>query len=198
MVPLIVILAVASTDMPAAIWTAFGVQLLLDLLDGYRSRYNNKVPFPGIVPVSLLISYIVCIILYYVLTPPLSSLYIGPIVTSGVTLGMILSVVCMYPFTIQYSAPTVDEKIRKSLVFYRFNQIIAFFWIFMMGCATGCTWGSLQFDNGSAGQIVLGNVMPIVFPLLAGFLTPHLVTFLRSKAREAHHHGATPDELDGI
>ena len=186
MVPLIVFFGLAPKDMPAAIWSAFGIQLFLILLDGYRSRYNNKVPFPGIVPVSLLLSYILCIILYYSLVPPLSSAYIAPIVTSGVTLGMLLSLVCMYPFTMQYSAPKVDESMRKSLAFYRSEQRFTLFWIVLMGVATGCTWASLLFESNSTGRMILGMFIPLVFTTLPVDILSSDISQVKGRKRQGH------------
>ena len=198
MVPMIVILAVSSTNMLAAVWTAFAVSLFLFLLDFYRSRYNHFVPFPNIVQTSLLASYILCVILFYVLVPPLPSSYIGPIVVTAVTGAMATSLVLMYPFTIQYSAPHVDEETRNSLQFYRFNQIITCFWILLMGSATACVWASLTYPDDSAGQIVLGIVMPIVFPVLGSILTPFVVNFLKSRGKANASDKKNDEETTGL
>jgi hypothetical protein len=192
MVPMIVIFAVASTNMVAAIWAAFGVELFLILLDFYRSRYNPRVAFPNIISVALMSSYIVCIVLFYVLNPPLQSVYVSPIVLSCVTGAMLLSLVFMYPFTIQNSAHRVDEATRASLLFYRFNQIITVFWLLIMACACGSSWGSLQFSVNSAGQIILGIVLPLLF-ILTGFIaTPYLVEYIKSRA--PRNSGASTDK----
>ena len=194
MVPLIIILAVSSTNIIAAVWSAFAISFFLMILDFYRARYNPSVVFPNIVQTSLLIGYTVCVILVYVLTPPLSSNYIGPIVVSIITAAMIASFVLMYPFTMQFSGPRVDEETRKSLQFYRFNQILTLFWIIIMGGATGCAWGSLQFPADSAGQIILGIVMLIVLPLLGQILTPFLVDYLKSKGKASASESKKNDE----
>lgn len=177
---LIVILAVSNKNMAAAIWVAFGIEAFLMLADMYRSRYNKNVAFPDIVRSALLLSYTLCIIFYYVFTPPLGSQYVGVVVLTTVTGAMIASLVFMYPFTLQYSSPKVDEPVRRSTGFFRLNQILTLFWCCIMGIATGCTWGSLRYPNDSTAQIVLGIVMPIVMPIVGQVLTPLLVSCLKS------------------
>jgi len=183
MIPFIIILAVSSTNMPAAIWSAFGISIALFLLDFYRSRYNHLVIFPNIIQTTLVLAYVLIIILYYVEKPPLASHYVGPIMMSMITGAMIISIVIMFPFTLQYSGPHVDDTVRKSPAFFRLNQILSVFWAVMMGGGTACAWASLKYAANSAGQIVLGIVMPIVFPIAAQLLTPLIVDYLKRNAK---------------
>jgi len=184
MVPFIVILSVAATDMVAAIWTAFSVQVFLNLMDYYRSRYNPHVPFPTILNVAFLLGYIIVIILYYTLFPPLSSVYVSPIVVTSVFTAMLLSLIFQYPFTMQMSASRVDEETRKSDKFYKLNQVVTGFWVVIMAFTMVSAWCATLYPVGTPGQIVLGIVLPILFPVIGHLVTPAFVEYLKSKAEK--------------
>jgi hypothetical protein len=194
MIPFIVVLSVASTNLIAAVWAAFGVSAFLNLLDLYRSRYNPKVSFPMIVNFSFLLSYMVCVILAYVLTPPLSPNYVGPIVVTGVFSGMLLSLIFQYPFTIQISGPEVDETTRKSLGFFRLNQVITLFWIVLMGITMIFIWCSTLFAPNTAGQIILGIVFPIILPIGGQIATPYLAEYLKAYGNKQKKEEDTKDD----
>lgn len=174
--------------MIAAVWSAFGLQCFVMLMDFYRNRYNAAIPFPNILTTAVFLCYIVLVILAYVaagFTPGL----IGPIVVSTMFAAVLLSMIFGHPFTLQHSSHKVDEVTRKSPEFLKFNMALSAFWLLLFGVMMASIWvgyGVFHSDPNSIGYIILGIVIPVLMPILGFFLTPKVSVWLMGSAVKKH------------
>lgn len=178
--PFIVIVSVAPKDLYAAVWAALGIEIAIQLGDIYRSRYNPAVAFPNILNTGSLVCYVVLVILVYTVSN-FDRFLIGPIVVSTMFGTVFASIVVGYPFTLQHTSHRVDEKTKKSREFYKFNVALSCVWLALFGIMLASIWIAYALfsqDQGGAGQIILGIVIPVLCPVLGFFLMPYVAKWL--------------------
>jgi hypothetical protein len=186
-VPIILILSLQCQNMYAAAWSAWGVNLFLNVLDFYRSRYNTRIVFPNWLRFTVLISMTVIVIL--VMTIPFDPLLFGPITISTMAGAVLISMIVGNPFTMQQSAHQVTEEVRKSPKFLQFNNILSGFWLVLFSAMTICVWCSFTLcdatcSNYNTCSIVLGTVIPIAIPVIGFLLTPSVVELLKNSEKK--------------
>ncbi|KAH9259688.1 hypothetical protein BASA81_002110 [Batrachochytrium salamandrivorans] len=181
-IPLIMMLAVANTNMLAAVWTSFAVSLFINLADYYRTRYNPDAYFPMVLNMSSLCSYIAVVIIFYVRPTFDLRRYVGGIIISFMFLGVLLSLLVGFPMTLQTTSIKVQPPVRGSWPFTLFNIYLTLCVLFGMACMLVCVWCSILFEEGSAGQIVLGIVLPLVLAVGLALILPVVGPYLRPQA----------------
>lgn len=181
-IPLIMMLAVADTNMLAAVWTSFAVSVFINLMDYYRTRYNPDAYFPMVLNLSALCAYIAIVIIFYVRPTFDLRRYVGGIIISFMFLGVLLPLLVGFPMTLQTTSIKVQPPVRGSWPFTLFNIYLTLCVLFAMACMLVCVWCSILFDQGSAGQIALGVVMPIVLSVAIAVILPLIGPHLRPAA----------------
>jgi len=167
LVPMILIFAVACSDIFAALWSAFGVQLFLMALHFYRSRYNPRVVFPLALELTAVTSYVLLIVLAYSIANFACTL-VGPIVVSFYWTTVTVSLVICKPFSMQYVSKTVDSATWNSPEFLKIHFFISGVWEACFSIMVVCMWigYGLFKDTNSTGYLILNIVIPIVAPVL--------------------------------
>jgi len=179
MVPFILLMALASSNLLAALWSAFGTQMFLLALEWYRSRYNVRVAFPMVLTLTELFGFVLLIILVYSVTGFPWRL-VTPILISLLFATVTISLILCKPFSMQYVSKITDEATWRSPEFLKTHMMITGIWEACFGLMALSVWIAYGVfsDSQSAGYIALGIVIPIVLPVF----TTVCVSYLRSVA----------------
>jgi len=174
--PFILIMTLQSKNERVAIWTAFGVGCLIALIEYLHSTYKpiyasfywlswfNLLTFLG-----MGIAFEITQFDWHL---------IGAITVSSLLLATICSLLVRSPFTMQMSRPMLILKGLQDFVespnFYKMNVFLTQIWLVIFGVMTASSWiASLLIDSlGSAGQLILGTIVPIAFPVAGILLMP--------------------------
>ena len=176
--PFFLIMKLQNTNERIAIWTAFGVGCLVVLIEYLHSTWKpiyasfywlnwfNLVTFLG-----MGIAYEITKFDWHL---------IGAITASSLLLAAACSLLVRNPFTIQFARPQLMNKGLEAFVespyFYKMNVFLTLIWLVIFTIMTVCAWlASLLGDSlGSAGQLIMGTIVPIVLVIAGMLIMPFL------------------------
>jgi hypothetical protein len=191
--PLILLLTLSCTHELAAAISAWSVNMILFIIDYYRSQYRQDIPFPNFLKTIELISFTIIVICCLIDIDDFSPKLFGPIILSSLSLGILLSVIVSRPFTLQFSRQRVSPEVASSPKFIVFNNFISMYWFMILTCSTICVWVAYFFQpdctstssgSSTTDQVIaqiFGTVIPLLLPMIGFGLMPRVITYLRSR-----------------
>ena len=180
-IPFILIMALASTNVKLAIWLAFSITALIALIQLYHHSYKPEYPMLYWLNSGSFLGYLGLGIANEI--RPFSYTLISPITISVLAITVITSLVVCSPFTMQFARVGIPESVAKSPYFLKINNFLTGVWVGLFAIMAGSSWASwgAALESGSAGEIILSIVIPIVIPIAGIRLMPTLANWYRSK-----------------
>lgn len=165
-VPFILIMALASVNAELAIWLAFSIVSVLILLEFYHHTYKPRFPAFYWLSCGTWVGYLGLGIAYEI--KPFNYQLISPVTVSILTGICFVSLVSRVPFTLQMTKTRVPEELAETPWFFRLNMFLTGIWLVLFVIMAISSWISfgVGFTSGSAGEIILGILIPILVPLL--------------------------------
>ena len=201
--PMIIMMALACQDVILALWLAVVLEMLLIIVQWYRSRYNPRVAFPLAIQVTAFTVFVVLLILAYSI-PGFDCKLPTPILVTAYFIMVSISLILCKPFSMQYVSKYTDEPTWRSPDFLKVHMFISGLWETTFGIMTICVWVGYGYyaNTNSTGYLILNIVIPIVLPVLTTIAISYLknVQDMESEIRGGAELGKKNDagETEGL
>jgi len=181
-VPFILIIVLSSAYETLSIWLAFGVSVLICLLDKYHSTYKPRFSSWYWLNVGPMVAYLAMGIVFAF--KPFPAGLISSISVTVMWGSVLLSMLVGNPFTYQYAKSSAPDEALARPGFMKICHLLAGYWLFLFTVMIIVSWVdyAMPWSKGSAGHIILGIVIPVCIPLFGATTMPILLEYLRKKA----------------
>lgn len=177
--PFILMIAISQAHASLALWLAFAFCSVSVAFQFYHGTYTPNSPLLYWFNAASWITYLVLGIIYEL--DPYNPTLIRNVTISSLAVAVTLSMLARSPFTMQYARAKVSEEVAASPDFLKFNMYLSGFWLLLFAVMAACAWGSYPLVNGSAGNVILGTVIPILVVVVGFVLSPYVVEYLKAK-----------------
>eukprot|EP00536_Pseudo-nitzschia_multiseries_P014051 jgi/Psemu1/291223/fgenesh1_pg.651_\ len=189
LLPFAVLIILSQIIETFAIFSAFGICLVMVVAVYYRSTHRPEYPPWYWLDIALLLSLLGCGIAHMAMQIPILVLQCIPATTMFCAIA--ISMIVKDPFVLDYALPTVTAETAATPEFLISCQILSGYWAIVMLITAVCQWTGLLFvDSLETGEmsnpvafIILGIVVPLCLPM---FLAPCgcnlLAKYLKTKS----------------
>jgi len=198
-VPWIIIAVLQNGHEMIAIWLAFGIALVLAMMNYYNSTLHPQYSSWYYIDASLLVSVLGLGIANSIVYVPHTLLSVIPLTAMLATVA--ISMILQYPFTMQYAKAKVSNPKLK------FHQILSGYYLIVFSIMVTSVWCALLFVaqigppmvySNHIAYIILGTVVPIFIGLIAPMGTKKIIEHLRGSDSSKDNNNNVEDNNNNL